>query len=64
MASVLQQFQEEVVYLLEPFQSGFRLGYEMETALFALVDDLYWKLDRVSVSLLVLLDISVAFYFH
>ena len=46
---------------LDPFQSGFRPGYGPETALVALVDDLHRELDRESVSLLVLLDLSAAF---
>uniref|UniRef100_A0A803SZI2 ribonuclease H n=1 Tax=Anolis carolinensis TaxID=28377 RepID=A0A803SZI2_ANOCA len=40
---------------------GFRPGFSTKTALVALVDDLRRELDRGSVTLLVLLDISVAF---
>ena len=46
---------------LDPFQSGFRPGYGPETALVTLVGGLHRELDRESVSLLVLLDLAVAF---
>ena len=46
---------------LDPFQTSFRAGYEAETATVALVGDLCLSIDRGSVSLLVLLDRSVAF---
>uniref|UniRef100_A0A803SWN1 Reverse transcriptase domain-containing protein n=1 Tax=Anolis carolinensis TaxID=28377 RepID=A0A803SWN1_ANOCA len=46
---------------LESCQSGFRPGHGTEMALVALVDDLRRELDRGSVTLLVLLDISAAF---
>ena len=46
---------------LDLFISGFRTGYVIETVLVTLVDDLHWELERGSVSLLVLLDLSAAF---
>ncbi|KAF7246241.1 RNA-directed DNA polymerase from mobile element jockey [Varanus komodoensis] len=46
---------------LDPFQSGFRPGYGTESALVTLYDDLCREKDRGSASLLVLLDLSVAF---
>ena len=60
VASQLQGFLDETDYL-DPFQSGFSPGYGTETALVALVEDLRRELDRGSVSLLVLLDLSAAF---
>ena len=44
MTSQLQRFLGETDYL-NPFQLGLRLGYGMETALVALVDDLHWEVD-------------------
>ena len=46
---------------LDPFQSGFRPRHDTEMQLVALHDDLLREADRGKVSLLVLLDISVAF---
>ena len=46
---------------LDQFQSGFRLRHGTETALVSLYDDLLREADRGKMSLLVLLDISVAF---
>ena len=46
---------------LDPFQYDFRPGYGMETALVALGDDLHWKLDKGSMSLWVLQDLSASF---
>ncbi|XP_053120685.1 uncharacterized protein LOC128331367 [Hemicordylus capensis] len=46
---------------LDPFQTGFRAGYGVETALVGLMDDLYQGIGRGSVTLLVLLDLLVAF---
>lgn len=60
MASQLCGFLDETDYL-DPFQFGFRPDYGTETILVTFVDDLYQELDRKSVSLLVLLDLSVAF---
>uniref|UniRef100_A0A803T8P4 Reverse transcriptase domain-containing protein n=1 Tax=Anolis carolinensis TaxID=28377 RepID=A0A803T8P4_ANOCA len=60
VTSQLQGFLTETDYL-DPSQSGFRPGHGTETALVALVDDLRRELDRGSVTLWVLLDISAAF---
>uniref|UniRef100_A0A803U146 Reverse transcriptase domain-containing protein n=1 Tax=Anolis carolinensis TaxID=28377 RepID=A0A803U146_ANOCA len=60
VASQLQGFLDDINYL-DQSQSGFRPGHGTETALVALVDDLCRELDRGNVTLLVLLDISVAF---
>ncbi|KAF7235057.1 hypothetical protein EYD10_18093, partial [Varanus komodoensis] len=56
----LQALLDETDYL-DPFQSGFRPGYGTECASVALYDDLCREKDRGSASLLVLLDLSVAF---
>uniref|UniRef100_A0A803TJI5 Reverse transcriptase domain-containing protein n=1 Tax=Anolis carolinensis TaxID=28377 RepID=A0A803TJI5_ANOCA len=47
---------------LDPSQSGFRPGHGTEMTLVALVDDLRKELDKGCVTLLILLDISAAFY--
>uniref|UniRef100_A0A803TII9 Reverse transcriptase domain-containing protein n=1 Tax=Anolis carolinensis TaxID=28377 RepID=A0A803TII9_ANOCA len=60
VASQLQGFLDDINYL-DQSQSGFRPGHSTKTALVALVDDLRRELDRGSVTLLVLLDISAAF---
>uniref|UniRef100_A0A803TP95 Reverse transcriptase domain-containing protein n=1 Tax=Anolis carolinensis TaxID=28377 RepID=A0A803TP95_ANOCA len=60
VAAQLQAFLVDTDFL-DPAQSGFRQGHGTKTALVALVDDLRRELDRGSVSLLVLLDISAAF---
>lgn len=51
---------EEINYL-DLFKSDFRPGYRMKIALVTLADNLCWELDRAIVSLLFLLDRSVAF---
>ena len=53
----LHGFLDETDYL-DPFQSGFRSDYGIETASVTLVDDLYLELDRVS---MLDLDFSMAF---
>ncbi|KAF7249443.1 hypothetical protein EYD10_05220 [Varanus komodoensis] len=60
VAGQLQALLDETDYL-DPFQSGFRPGYGTESALVALYDDLCREKDMGSASLLVLLDLSVAF---
>ena len=60
MAGQLQVLLDETDFL-DPFQLGFRPGFGMETALVALYDDLSQERDRGSVTLLIPLDLSVAF---
>uniref|UniRef100_A0A803SX51 ribonuclease H n=1 Tax=Anolis carolinensis TaxID=28377 RepID=A0A803SX51_ANOCA len=60
VAAQLQAFLVDTDFL-DPAQSGFRPGHGTETALVALINDLRQELDKGSVSLLVLLDLSVAF---
>ncbi|XP_053104853.1 leucine-rich repeat-containing protein 39 isoform X1 [Hemicordylus capensis] len=60
VASQLQTVLEEMDYL-DPFQTGFRVGYGVETALVSLMDDLQLAIDRGCVTLLVLLDLLAAF---
>lgn len=51
---------EEMDYL-NPFQSGIRSGHGADMTLIVLMDYFHWDFDMGSTSLLVLLDISVAF---
>ena len=60
VAGQQQTLLDETDYLY-PFQLGFRPGFGTETALVALYDDLCWERDGGSVTLLILLDLSVAF---
>ncbi|KAF7237949.1 RNA-directed DNA polymerase from mobile element jockey [Varanus komodoensis] len=60
VAGQLQALLDKTDYL-DPFQSSFRPGYGTESALVGLYDDLCRERDRGSASLLVLLDLSVAF---
>ena len=60
VSSQLQGILDEMDYL-DPFQFGFKPGYGMKLALVAVVDDLHQELEMWYVSLLVLLDLSVAF---
>ena len=59
-ADQLQAFLE-VTSALDPFQSGFRPGHRVETALVALMDDLRRHLDQGGSALLILLDLFAAF---
>ena len=59
-ADQLQTFLEETS-ALDPFQSRFRPGHGVETALVALMDDLRRYLDQGGSALLILLDLSAAF---
>ena len=56
----LQEFLEETS-ALDPFQSGFRAGHGVETALVTLTDDLRRQLDLGGLALLILLDLTAAF---
>lgn len=60
VADQLQEFLNDVDYL-DSFQSGFRPVYGNEIALVILVDDLCQKMDKRSATLLILLDLLVAF---
>ena len=59
-ANQLQTFLEETS-ALDPFQSGFRPGCGVETALVALMNDLRRHLDRGGSEFLMLLDLTAAF---
>ena len=43
------------------FQSAYRPGHNCETALLKIMNDLLWSMERQSVSVLILLDLSAAF---
>ena len=60
IADQLQAFLEETS-ALDLFQSGFRPGHGVETALVALMEDLRRHLDQGGSALLILLDLSAAF---
>ena len=60
IAGQLQEFLEETS-ALDPFQSSFRPGHGVETALVALTDDLRCQLDLGGSALLILLDLTAAF---
>ncbi|KAF7242143.1 putative RNA-directed DNA polymerase from transposon BS [Varanus komodoensis] len=60
VAGQLQALLDETDYL-DPFQSGFRPRYGTESALVTPYEDLCRERDRGSASLLVLLNLSVAF---
>ena len=59
VAGQFQALLDETDFL-DPFQSGFRPGFGTETAVVALYDDFCRERDRGSVTLLILLDLSVA----
>lgn len=61
MVSLQVQKNLEDAYYLDVFQSDFRLGFSTETTLVSVIDDLWWKRDESSESIIVLLDFSVAF---
>lgn len=61
MVSLQLQKNLEDAYYLDVFQSDFRLGFSIETTLVSVIDDLSWKRDESSESIIVLLDFSVAF---
>jgi Reverse transcriptase (RNA-dependent DNA polymerase) len=48
-------------YLLDTYQSGFRAGHSMATALLTITDDIYKDIDHGLFVILVLLDFSKAF---
>lgn len=60
VAQQLQWILDEVDYP-DPFQTGFRHGYRMETALVSLLDDLTCGQDRGCSSVLAILDFLVSF---
>lgn len=51
----------EKMDFLDPFQSRFQTGFGIKTALVALYGDLCQQGDRENVSLLIFLDLSLAF---
>ena len=60
MANHLQMFLKEMS-ILDPFQSTFRMHHRTESTLVALQENLLREANKESVTLLVLLDLSVAF---
>ncbi|XP_053111557.1 uncharacterized protein LOC128327186 [Hemicordylus capensis] len=60
VASQLQPVQDDADYLV-PFQNSFWVGYGVKTALVDKMDDLQLAIDRESVTLLILLNLSMAF---
>ena len=62
--SVQDQFDCHNVnlYLNSEFQSAYKPGHSCGTALLKIINDLLWAMERQSVSVLILLDLSAAFY--
>ena len=56
---ILSHFSEH--NLLEPYQSAYRKGYSVETALVRVSNDIHHALDKKKAVFLVLLDLSAAF---
>lgn len=57
----MNDFLNKNVFILEKYQSGFRMNHSTETAILKIVNDIRCTLDSKKLTVLVLLDLSAAF---